>query len=220
MSNPLPLSRRLGLGLMIAIFLLGISVNAQKPRQIPAAKLPGTEEELKWWQAVQAAGQEAVAVRVRKDQAISKAKRRYLESRGFIGSSEEENVIPRDELAKLNAEIAATTKNFLSLLQESVEKSYRVPLPDNKYPIILHRTRPKYSDEARRKKVNGSIVISLTYLANGEVGDVTVDQGLGAGLDEKATEIAHNLLFLPAVKDGLFVPGRYTLEMSFNIYTR
>ncbi len=102
-------------------------------------------------------------------------------------------------------------------MREAGEKSYRVPVPDNR-PIILHKTMPNYTDEARRRKVKGSVVISTMFLADGEVGDVRIVRGLGAGLDEKASEVARQILFLPAVKDGVFVPTHSNVDMGFNIY--
>jgi TonB family protein len=217
----------LRLGLMTALFLLVESwanhhyssraLQRALPDLIPAATLPGAEDELKWWQAVRAAGHEAVAAWARKDEAIAKAKRREIGSRGYIRSSEEKDLIPREELARLNAEIAAATKQFVSVISEGGEKSYRVPVPDN-HPIILHKTKPNYTDEARRRKVKGSVVISMMYLADGLVGEVKIVRGLGAGLDEKASEVAHQIIFLPAVKDRGFVPTRSNVEMTFNIY--
>jgi hypothetical protein len=50
------------------------------------------------------AGHEAVAAWARKDEAIAKAKRREIESRGYIRSSEEKDLVPREELARLNAD--------------------------------------------------------------------------------------------------------------------
>lgn len=102
-------------------------------------------------------------------------------------------------------------------MREAGEKSYRVPVPDNR-PIILHKTKPNYTDEARRRKVKGYVVISTMFLADGEVGDVRIVRGLGAGLDEKASEVVRQILFLPAVKDGVFVPTDSNVEMGFNIY--
>jgi hypothetical protein len=58
----------------------------------------------------------------------------------------------------------------------------------------------------------------LTFLADELIGDVEIVHGLEAGLDEKATEVTRQILFLPAVKGGVFVPTCTKVEMTFNLY--
>jgi TonB family protein len=172
---------------------------------------------MKWWQAVRAAGHQAIAAWARKDEAIAKAKNRQMESLGYISSSDEKDLIPPKELAKLNAEIATATKEFVSVIREGSEKSYRVPVSDHR-PIILHKTKPRYTDDARQRKVKGVVVTSVMFLADGVIGEVKIVRGLDAGLDEKSSEAARQILFLPAVKGAAFVPFRSNVEMSFNVY--
>jgi TonB family protein len=232
MSYSTILSRKLfilclGPGLMTVLFLpiqatvgncySGVAEQSAPQDLIPAATLPATDDELKWWQAVRTAGREAITAWARKDAAIAEAKRKQMASRGSISSSDEKDLIPHGELTRLNAAIAAATKQFLDVIREGSQKSYHVPVPDNR-PIILHKTKPGYTDDARHRKVNGSVSLSMTFLADGMIGEIDVVRRLDVGLDEKATEAARQILFLPAVKGGLFVPFTSKVEMTFNAY--
>ena len=72
--------------------------------------------------------------------------------------------------------------------------------------------------EARRKKISGTILISLSMNLDGTLGDMKVVQGLGAGLDDNALAAARQILFLPAIKEGAFVSVRNSVEFTFNLY--
>jgi TonB family protein len=77
---------------------------------------------------------------------------------------------------------------------------------------------PEYSDEARRKKIQGVVVLSVLVTAEGEPTDIRVEESLGYGLDEKAIEAASRSQFKPAMRDGEPVPKRIVMQMSFKLY--
>ena len=106
---------------------------------------------------------------------------------------------------------------FLRLLHEGEQKSYQPPVP-NRSITVLSRAEPRYTEEARRKKIKGSVALVVEVRPDGYVGEVEVVQGLDAGLDENAVEAAHRIVFLPPVKDRKFVAFRMPMTMSFNIY--
>ena len=186
-------------------------------REIPAATIQGTADEMSWWEALRAAGREGVDAWARKDEAIARAKRAQMASSGSIRSSREEDLIPKRELEKLNADITAATEKLIGLLRDGQEKGLH-PLLAVRRPTILHKSIAGYTDEARRRKVMGTIVISLSMNSDGTIGDATVVRGLGAGLDENALTAARKIFFLPAIKEGAFVSVRTTLEFTFNLY--
>jgi TonB family protein len=109
------------------------------------------------------------------------------------------------------------TENLMKLIKEGVEKSYQIPVPDH-YAIVLWRAVPQYTEEARNKKINGSVALAVELLPDGTVGEVKVAQGLDPGLDKIAVETARKLIFLPAIKNRKFVPVWSPMTMSFNIY--
>jgi TonB family protein len=114
------------------------------------------------------------------------------------------------------AAIKRSTDRYIGLLREGKEKSYRVPLPDRR-PQLLYSSRSEYSKEARRKKLGGIIKVRLKVEADGTIGEAQVTRGLGYGLDEKAIESAERTLWLPAVKDGVFVTSWPVIEVEFHI---
>ena len=85
-------------------------------------------------------------------------------------------------------------------------------------PTILHKEKASYTDRAREKKINGTVVLSVVFAASGQITDVTVIRGLPYGLTAQAITAAHRIRFQPAQKDGHPISVRGNLEFSFNIY--
>ncbi len=88
------------------------------------------------------------------------------------------------------------------MLREGIEKSYSIPIPDRP-PIFLYFGRPNYTEEARRKKIEGNVSVRLRLEADGTIGEVQVVSGLGEGLDEEAIKSMRQILFLPAISSTL-----------------
>jgi len=109
------------------------------------------------------------------------------------------------------------TEKLMHLIKEGIDKSYQIPVPDH-YAIVLWRAVPQYTDEARNKKLNGSVALAVELLPDGTVGEVKVAQGLDPGLDKMAIASARKLIFLPAIKNRKFVSVWSPMTMSFNIY--
>ncbi|MCS6804796.1 MAG: energy transducer TonB [Acidobacteriota bacterium] len=65
-------------------------------------------------------------------------------------------------------------------------------------PQILNRPKPDWTEEAHRNRIQGEVVLSATFAADGTVRDIRVIRGLGYGLDEKAIEAAKLIKFIPA----------------------
>ena len=57
---------------------------------------------------------------------------------------------------------------------------------------------PLYSEEARKTKLQGSVLLSVLVGADGRAKDVRVLRGLGMGLDENAIQAIRNWQFIPA----------------------
>ena len=70
-------------------------------------------------------------------------------------------------------------------------------------PQILKQINPDYSEEAVRRKVEGTVILEVVILAEGKIGPVRVLKGLGAGLNEQA---------IACVRQWLFVPGKFKGE--------
>lgn len=85
-------------------------------------------------------------------------------------------------------------------------------------PTILYKERAKYTEEARANKVQGTVILSIEYLANGTIGQVRVVRGLPDGLTESAIDAARKIRFNPAVRNGAPVSVRGNVEFNFTLY--
>jgi protein TonB len=85
-------------------------------------------------------------------------------------------------------------------------------------PRFLHRADPQYSPEARKKKIQGIVLLSLIVNKDGRTEEIKVIRGLGHGLDEKAVECARQWEFAPAEKDGVPVAVFVNVEVNFHLY--
>lgn len=179
---------------------------------IPEATKPCTADEATWWQNLRQAGRDAITARVRKDEA---ARKRSMKLYGQI-MADAERLLPKKELNKLNDDIVASTERFFGMIREGQEKLYRAPVPDRRF-MVLYLGRPGYSEEARKKKIGGAVDLRVEFRADGTVGGVNIVHGLGYGLDEKAAESVQRILFLPAIRDGVFVTVQSPIQVTFNI---
>lgn len=84
-------------------------------------------------------------------------------------------------------------------------------------PLVLKMAYPEFSEEARRKKVNGNVLVSLVVDENGLPQNVKVVRGLGLGLDEKAVEAVKQYRFKPAMREGVPVKVELNVEVNFQI---
>ncbi len=85
-------------------------------------------------------------------------------------------------------------------------------------PVPIYKPDPAYSEEARKAKYQGTVVLWITIDANGSVMDCKVVKPLGMGLDEKAVESVRTWKFKPAMRNGTPVPVRVMVEVSFRLF--
>ena len=85
-------------------------------------------------------------------------------------------------------------------------------------PIPIYKPEPPYSEEARKAKYQGTVVLWIVVDAQGNVSDARVVKPLGLGLDEKAVETVHTWKFKPAMRNGAAVPVRVMVEVSFRLF--
>jgi TonB family protein len=84
-------------------------------------------------------------------------------------------------------------------------------------PSVVFRIEPEYTEEARRAKYQGSVLLLVLVDSEGSVREVRVIRSLGLGLDEKAVEAARQWKFKPAMRAGKPVPSTTTIEFSFRL---
>lgn len=86
-------------------------------------------------------------------------------------------------------------------------------------PVPLNSVEAEFSDEARRAKYQGVVLIQMIVDAHGMPQNPRVVRPLGMGLDQKALEAVRKYRFKPAMKDGRTpVPVMITVEVNFRLY--
>jgi TonB family protein len=85
-------------------------------------------------------------------------------------------------------------------------------------PRALDTPDPEYSEEARKAKYQGTVVLWLIVGPDGKPRDIKVARALGMGLDQKAIEAVRNWKFEPAMKDGKPVAVQINVEVNFRLY--
>lgn len=84
-------------------------------------------------------------------------------------------------------------------------------------PMIIYKVEPEYSEEARKAKFQGTVIISAIVDVDGILKDIKVVRALGLGLDEKAIEAIQKWRFKPGVKDGKPVAVHVSIEVNFRL---
>lgn len=96
-------------------------------------------------------------------------------------------------------------------------------------PVLTYSVDPEFTDRARRKKLSGTVVLSMLVDAEGNPQDVRVVRSIAdtvpaklrsvaIGLDKKAVEAAKQYRYKPATFQGKPVPVEVNVEINFRIY--
>ncbi len=84
-------------------------------------------------------------------------------------------------------------------------------------PVLISKAEPEYSDEARKAKQQGTVVLSVEIDESGAVTNVAVVKSLGLGLDERAVEAVQQWRFRPGLKGGRPVAVQTSVEVNFRL---
>jgi TonB family protein len=86
-----------------------------------------------------------------------------------------------------------------------------------KPPRAIYSPEPEFSEEARKRKVQGVVVLDIIVTSAGKAVQIRVVQGPGHGLAEKAVEAVSQWKFEPATKDGKPVSVEIAVEVDFRL---
>ncbi|MGA2269665.1 MAG: energy transducer TonB [Bryobacteraceae bacterium] len=84
-------------------------------------------------------------------------------------------------------------------------------------PVLLYKKEPEYSEEARKAKYQGTVLLYIEVDPSGKAVNIRVQHSLGLGLDEKAIEAVRQWKFKPGYKDGKPVTVAATIEVNFRL---
>ncbi|MBI4473947.1 MAG: energy transducer TonB [Acidobacteria bacterium] len=82
---------------------------------------------------------------------------------------------------------------------------------------IEFKPRPDYTEDARKRKIEGEVVLRAQFLANGQIRIMDIIRGLGFGLDENAVRAAQQIRFKPAQRNGQPVDSIAMVRISFQL---
>ena len=84
-------------------------------------------------------------------------------------------------------------------------------------PAIVREVKPDYTEEGRRRSLEGDVVLEIVVRSDGSVGHVKLLQGLGAGLDQRAIDAVRQWRFSPAKRYGVPVDVLVEVAMEFKL---
>jgi periplasmic protein TonB len=84
-------------------------------------------------------------------------------------------------------------------------------------PVLLWKAEPEYSDEARKAKMQGSVIMHVEIDVRGQVQNIAVAQGLGLGLDERAIAAVRKWKFRAGTRNGKPVPTNALIQVTFRL---
>lgn len=111
------------------------------------------------------------------------------------------------EMLRQRIDALASTIAFASHLRD----------PSYARPKQLNAPRPAYTEEARRRGVQGKVIGRVLIDEQGRVLYFLIVSGLGYGLNDEALKAARALRFTPATIDGKPVPYLLGIVIEFNL---
>jgi TonB family protein len=82
---------------------------------------------------------------------------------------------------------------------------------------VISKPPVQYTSEARELKIQGDVVLRVTFTAGGQVVVQGILHGLGHGLDEEARRVAQQIRFHPATRNGQPVDSTTTITITFQL---
>lgn len=82
-------------------------------------------------------------------------------------------------------------------------------------PKILYKEQAVYTNEARANKINGTVLLSAIFTADGHITDIVALKELPYGLTEQAIAAMRKIRFTPGTKNGVPIDMRAQVEYIF-----
>jgi len=91
------------------------------------------------------------------------------------------------------------------------------PVRVTRDPQLIYKEEPEYSDEARKARHEGTVVLEIDVDTAGRPTNIRVIRGLGLGLDEKAMAAVSHWKFRPALAGDRPVVAPAQIRVSFHL---
>lgn len=113
---------------------------------------------------------------------------------------------------------AVTSSGFSNARDVQAVAKTAAPPPARVIPVeVLSKPNPVYTDEARKLKIEGDVLLEVDFSSTGNINVVRVVRGLGYGLDENAIRAAQQIRYKPAQENGRAVDFRTTVHIVFRL---
>ena len=84
-------------------------------------------------------------------------------------------------------------------------------------PLLIFQVEPEFSEEARKAKYQGTVVLAIEVDRAGHPANIRVLRGLGMGLDERAIQAVAQWRFRPGLQNGKPVVTAAIVEVNFRL---
>ena len=105
--------------------------------------------------------------------------------------------------------------------EQVVHQGPKIAQADSNAPTtqveITYKPNPVYTDEARSLKLEGEVLLEVSFSAAGTLHVNRVVKGLGHGLDEAAIAAANKMRFKPALRSGQPVDSTAIVHVVFQM---
>jgi TonB family protein len=84
-------------------------------------------------------------------------------------------------------------------------------------PKVIQKVDPQYTEDARRDKIAGTVLLDLVVGVDGMAHDINIRRNLDPGLDRKAVEAVQQWHFAPGTLKGEPVAVEAVIEINFRL---
>jgi len=127
-----------------------------------------------------------------------------------------EKVVVRDIYQEIEIDEAV-----ISTIASLEERDFAVdssPLLSDTEPSYLHNPKPRYPAVARRRGIEGIVILEVEVLLDGSVGHVALKRSSGFGpLDRSAIRAVKKWIFLPATCNGVSSKAWVNIPVRFEL---
>ena len=81
----------------------------------------------------------------------------------------------------------------------------------------MTKIEPEYTEEARRAKLQGTVLLRIEVNERGQPQNLRIRQSLGLGLDERAVDAVKRWRFRAGTADGKPVVTEAVVEVNFRL---
>lgn len=138
--------------------------------------------------------------------------------RGVVSGSNLNDTLTRNETSRRPKNSVQQTK--FDPIADTIYKTQKARAdsePAIKPVEIKYKPKPAYTDEARNKKIEGDVILEVTFSIDGSVVVKRVVKSLGYGLDEAAQTAAQSIKFIPAKADGESISSDALVHITFQL---